>query len=151
MSKLSSKRVDIVKIKMVKESSIKYSGRKITSPKDVISLASDFILEMDREVCIVIGLDVKNQPCTLNICSIGSLNASIVHPREVFKSAILSNAASIIFVHNHPSGDPKESKEDISITERLKESGKILGISLLDHIIMGDKNSFISFKEKGIL
>ncbi len=80
-----------------------------------------------------------------------SVNSSIVHPREIFKTAILSNAASIIISHNHPSGDPTPSKEDISITTRLKECGKILGIEVLDHVIIGEYDKYLSFKEKGLL
>ncbi len=97
---------------------------------------------------VVIALDTKAQPNSISTCSMGTLNASLVHPREVFKSAILSNAHSILLAHNHPSGDPTESMEDIKITERLVEAGKIIGISVLDHIIVGDGN-YISLKEKG--
>ena len=81
---------------------------------------------------------------------IGSLNASIVHPREVFKEALRRSAASIICIHNHPSGDPSPSREDIEVTKRLNECGKILGIELLDHLIIGE-NKFVSLKEKGYL
>lgn len=79
------------------------------------------------------------------------MNSSIVHPREVFKLAILGNSASIILFHNHPSGDTTPSKEDINITERIKEAGKIIGIELIDHIILGDENKYTSLKEKGII
>jgi DNA repair protein RadC len=81
--------------------------------------------------------------------SVGSLNQSIVHPRELFKTALLSSAAAIILVHNHPSGDPTPSREDIEITRRLKEAGEILGVKLLDHIIVG--SSYLSFTERGLL
>lgn len=109
-----------------------------------------FFLDMDREMFIVLSLDTKNQPVSINICSIGSLNASIVHPREVFKTAILSNAASIIVAHNHPSGNPKPSKEDINITDRLKECGMIIGIPIVDHIIFG-QDQYYSFKDENKL
>jgi DNA repair protein RadC len=95
-------------------------------------------------------LCTKNTPTSLNICHIGSLNASLVHPREVFKAAILSNSASIIVGHWHPSGDPAPSKEDVEVTKRLLEVGKIIGIEVLDHIIIGD-GRFESLKEKGYL
>jgi len=95
-------------------------------------------------------LDVKNQPTAINVCHIGSLNASIVHPREVMKTAIMSNSASIIVAHNHPSGKPEPSQEDIDVTKRLAEAGKILGIELMDHLIIGE-DTFISLKEKGYL
>lgn len=106
--------------------------------------------ESDREQLLVCCLDAKNQPTAINVVSIGNLNSSIVHPREAFKPAILSNSASIILFHNHPSGDPTPSKEDTNITDRLKECGDILGIKLIDHIIIGD-NSYCSLKEKGII
>lgn len=102
----AAKRVNIVSLKRVKESSILYKKRQIKSPEDASNLLRQFLVEADREYFIVICLDTKNQPTAINICHIGSLNASIVHPREVFKSAILSNAASVIVGHNHPSQNP---------------------------------------------
>jgi DNA repair protein RadC len=95
-------------------------------------------------------LNTKNVVISMKDVSIGSLNSSIVHPREVFSEAIRKNSASIIVCHNHPSGDPTPSKEDINVTERLKECGKLLGIELLDHLIIGN-GSYISLKEKCIL
>lgn len=145
-----SKRVDIVTIKMIKENSILYKNRQISSPQDAVNLVRDFLENSDREKLIVCCLDVKNQPTIINTVSVGSLNSSIVHPREVFKAAILGNSASIIIFHNHPSGDPTPSQEDINITKRLSESGKILGINLIDHIIIGYKN-YISLKDKSLL
>lgn len=151
MEKEFNKRVDIVSIKMVKEKSIKYEKRKITSPSDAEILCRNFLDDSDREKLIAISLDTKNQPTNINVVSIGSLNSSIVHPREVFKLAILSNANSIIISHNHPSGDPTPSREDINITKRLKECGELIVINLIDHIIIGDEGSFTSLKEKGII
>jgi DNA repair protein RadC len=148
-SKIQAKRVNIVNVKLVKENSVLYK-RKIGSPTDAVELIRDFIENSDREQLIVCCLDTKNQPTAIHTVSIGSLNSSIVHPREVFKAAILANASSIIIYHNHPSGDSSPSSEDINITTRLKESGKIIGIELLDHIIVGD-NNFVSIKEKGII
>ncbi|KJZ84239.1 MULTISPECIES: JAB domain-containing protein [unclassified Clostridium] len=147
---IPSKRISIVSIKMVREASVLYDIRKIGSPKDGAELGKKFLDDADREQLIVCCLDTKNQPTAINIVSIGSLNSSIVHPREVFKPAILSNSASIMLFHNHPSGDPEPSREDISITERIKESGRILGIELIDHIIIGN-DSYCSLKEKGII
>lgn len=145
-----SKRINIVSIKMVREASVLYDIRKIDSPKDGAELGKRFLQDLDREQLIVCCLDTKNQPTAINVVSVGSLNTSIVHPREVFKPAILSNSASIILFHNHPSGDPAPSREDISITERIKESGNILGIKLIDHIIIGN-DSYCSLKERGIV
>lgn len=147
---ITSKRVNIVSIKMIKESSILYKYRKISSPDDAFELIKTFLEDSDREQLIVCCLDTKNQPTAIQIVSIGSLNSSIVHPREVFKIAILSNAASIILFHNHPSGDVSPSNEDVNITSRLKECGKIIGIELLDHIIVG-YNSFLSIKERNLI
>ncbi len=143
------KRVDIVKIKsveMVKEGAILYPVRKISSPQDCEKLLRDYLDNTDREEFIVLALDTKNQPIAIHTVSIGTLNSSLVHPREVYKMAILSNAASIILSHNHPSGDTKPSQEDISITKRLSECGDIIGIKVLDHVIIGD-NKYLSFKD----
>lgn len=148
--KQTSKRVNIVSLKLVKESSLLYKERSVRSPEDGYQLMKLLLADKDREHFIVASLDTKNQPLSINVCHIGSLNASIVHPREVMKSAILSNAASIIVGHNHPSGLPEPSKEDIEVTRRLVEAGKIIGIEVLDHIIVGDE-SFISLKEKGYI
>ena len=147
---IPAKRISIVSIKMVREASVLYDIRKIDSPKDGAELGKKFLDDLDREQLIVCCLDTKNQPTAINVVSVGSLNTSIVHPREVFKPAILSNSASIILFHNHPSGDAEPSKEDISITERIKESGNILGIKLIDHIIIGN-DSYCSLKERGIV
>jgi DNA repair protein RadC len=144
----SAKRVNIISLKVVREKSFLYPERRITSPKDAYNLVKRFLVDVDREYFIVVCLDTKSQPTAINICHVGSLNASIVHPREVLKPAILSNSASIIVAHNHPSSDPTPSREDIEVTKRLSEAGKIIGIDLLDHIIVGI-DRFISLKEKG--
>ena len=149
--KVPAKRINIVSIKMVRESSILYDVRKIGSPSDAAELGRRFLEECDREQLIVCCLDTKNQPISISVISIGSLNSSIVHPREVFKVAILSNAASIILFHNHPSSIADPSKEDVNITTRLKEAGKLIGIELIDHIVIGSEGNYCSLKEKGIL
>lgn len=148
--KLPAKRVNIVSLKLVKESSILYQKRSVCSPRDGYELLKQFLDDKDREHFIVVSLDTKNQPVSINVCHIGSLNASIVHPREVMKSAILSNAASIIVGHNHPSGKTEPSRDDIEVTKRLVEAGKIIGIEVLDHIIVGE-GTFTSLKEKGYI
>lgn len=148
--KLPSKRISIISIKIVREASVLYDIRKIGSPKHGVELGKRFLDDVDREQLLVCCLDTKNQPTAINVVSTGSLNSSIVHPREVFKSAILSNSASIMLFHNHPSGDPVPSREDISITERIKESGRILGIELIEHIIIGN-DSYCSLKEKDMI
>lgn len=143
-----AKRVDIVKLKMIKESSLLYKERRIKSPEDASLLFKQFLDGADREYFIVLCLDIKNQPTAINVCHIGSLNSSIVHPREVLKPAIISNAASIIVAHNHPSNDPTPSREDLEVTKRLIEAGKVVGIDVLDHLIVCEE-SFISLKDKG--
>ncbi|ATP79342.1 TPA_asm: DNA repair protein RadC [Listeria monocytogenes] len=96
-------------------------------------------------------LNTKNNVVAVHRCHVGSLNSSIVHPREVFKSAILNNVASVILAHQHPSGDIKPSMEDINVTKRLVEAGKLLGIEVLDHLIVNSDNSFTSLKERGYI
>jgi DNA repair protein RadC len=122
----------------------------ITTPLDVKDLLMEEMRFLEREHFKTILLNIKNHVISIEDISIGSLNSSIVHPREVFKPAIRRSSASIILVHNHPSGDPTPSKEDIEVTSKLVEAGKILGINVLDHVIIGD-NSFISLKEKGLM
>jgi DNA repair protein RadC len=145
-----AKRVQIVQVKLVREKSLLYKGRKIRSPQDAYELMKEFLGDVDREHFVVLCLDTKNQPTCIQTVHIGSLNASLVHPREVLKSALLSNSASILVGHNHPSNVSTPSPEDIEVTERLKEAGKILGIDLMDHIIICEDN-FTSLKETGVV
>jgi DNA repair protein RadC len=121
---------------------------RFTSPQQIFEIFCDLRMEI-KEHFIALHLDGKNRILCIDRVSVGSLNQSIVHPREVFKSAVYSSAAAIILVHNHPSLDPTPSREDIEITRRLKECGELLGIKLLDHIIVGD--SYVSFVERGML
>ncbi|WP_281183976.1 DNA repair protein RadC [Trichlorobacter lovleyi] len=125
------------------------TGQRYTSPSQVYETFR-FLINEIKEMFICLHLDGKNRILCTDIVSMGSLNQSIVHPRSVFQTACLSSAAAIICVHNHPSGDPTPSSEDISITRRLKEAGEIMGIKILDHIIVGD-NDFCSFVEKGLM
>lgn len=148
MKTQAAKRVDIIHLKMVKESSILYKDRKIISASSVVSMMQDFVEDSDREKFIVIYLNTKNEPTAIHTVSIGSLNAAIVHPREVMKGAILSNSNAMILVHNHPSGNTEPSQEDRDITKRLQEVGKLMGIPVIDHIIMGDQGRYCSFREE---
>ena len=145
-----AKRINIVSIKMVKESSFLYQTRTISSPKDGYEMIKYQLQDSDREQFIIACLNTKNEPTNITVVSVGSLNKAIVHPREVFKTAILSNAASIMAFHNHPSGETTPSQQDIQLTSRLYEAGELLGIKLLDHLIIGD-GTFTSLKEKGYL
>ncbi|RNB62021.1 DNA repair protein RadC [Brevibacillus gelatini] len=146
-----AKRVNIVRVKMVREASFLYPQRRIRMARDVVELFLKFLDETDREQFFLLCLNTKNEPTALHTVSIGSLDASIVHPREVYKVAILSNAASVIVAHNHPSGDPTASQEDIQVTRKLQEAGELLGITLLDHVIVGTEGAYTSLKERGLM
>jgi len=122
----------------------------IKNPADAAELLMPDLRFLKHEIFGLILLDIKNQIISTPVISKGGLNSSIVHPREVFKEAIRRSSAAIILYHNHPSGIPDPSKDDIEITKRLIDSGELLGINVLDHIIIGD-NNFVSMKEKGII
>jgi len=130
------------------ESFIEEEKPKINSPEDVYRRIYPRMREQKKENFIELCLDTKNQIIKEETISVGSLNANIVHPREVFKTALAVSAAHIIVTHNHPSGDPSPSREDIEITRKLVETGKIIGINVLDHVIIGDGRHF-SMKEAG--
>ena len=122
----------------------------IKSPKDVEKMLIQEMRVYDREHFMVLYLDRKGGLIVKEDISVGGLHSSIVHPREVFKTAVKRSAASIILAHNHPSGDPSPSREDIDITRRLVEAGGIMGIEVLDHVVIGE-NTYCSFKEKGLI
>ncbi|MFC4558954.1 DNA repair protein RadC [Virgibacillus kekensis] len=122
----------------------------IRSPEDGADYVMEEMRNLNQEHFVVLFLNTKNQIIHRQTIFIGSLNASIVHPREVFREAVKRSAASIICAHNHPSGDPSPSQEDIHVTRRLVECGKMIGIELLDHLVIGDRK-FVSLKEKGYL
>ena len=125
-----------------------YKSKELTDPKKVHQLIKNKLKDHHREHFYIIILNSRNW--SVAEVSIGSLNASIVHPREVFSEAIKNKAASVIFVHNHPSGDPEPSEDDLEITKRLVDGGKILGIEVVDHVIVA-KDKFLSFKEKNLI
>ncbi|WP_053219026.1 RadC family protein [Virgibacillus senegalensis] len=122
----------------------------IRSPEDGAEYIMEEMRSLNQEHFVCLFLNTKNQILHRQTIFIGSLNASIVHPREVFREAVKRSAASIICAHNHPSGDPSPSQEDIQVTKRLSECGKMIGIELLDHLVIGDRK-FVSLKEKGYL
>jgi len=119
---------------------------RISTPRDVYDLMYDLQF-LDREHFLVLGLDIKNHVILKNTVSVGNLNSSMAHPREIFKMLIKNSCASVILVHNHPSGDSSPSKEDICLTKKLVGAGELLSIKILDHIIIGH-GSFFSMKEK---
>jgi DNA repair protein RadC len=122
----------------------------IKNPEAVFKLMSSSIKDKAKEHFKLILLNSRNKKIGLSTISIGTLTTSLVHPREVFKDAITHSAASVILAHNHPSGDPEPSEDDLKITRKLVESGKILGVEVIDHIIIG-KTNFYSFREKGLI
>jgi len=122
----------------------------IKNPQDIVKAIRANIKDKSKEHLQLTLLNTRNKIIGISTVSIGTLNTNLVHPREVFKEAISHSAASVILAHNHPSGDLEPSEDDLSITKRLTEAGKILGIEVLDHIIV-TKNGFFSFKEKGLL
>jgi len=121
----------------------------IKDPEAVVKAIRASIKDKAKEHFKLILLNPRNKIIGISTISIGTLNASLVHPREVFKDAIMHSAASVVLAHNHPSGDPEPSEDDLKITNKLVESGKILGIEVLDHIIIG-KDNFCSYKERGL-
>lgn len=121
----------------------------IRTPVDVHNLLKERMRYCDREHFLAVFLNTKHHVITVETISVGSLNSSLVHPRELFKNSIKRSAAALILVHNHPSGDPAPSIEDIEITRRLAEVGNIIGIQVLDHIIIGE-NGFVSMKDQGV-
>ncbi len=144
--------IPIYRVSLVREREMCCYNKYIRSSANVSEMLRRYLADVDREHFVVILLDRKNQVIGFHTVSIGSLTASIVHPREVFKVAILSNAAAVIFGHNHPSGDPTPSSEDKALTSRLVEAGAILGIDVLDHVIVGDgTEKYFSFADEGLM
>jgi DNA repair protein RadC len=145
------RRVGVIKTQIVREGSMLYSNRRIHSPTDAIELVYGIFKYADREMMVVVSLDSKNTPVALEIVSVGTVNSCLVHMRELFKHSILNNATSIMCFHNHPSGIPQPSKEDLDVTRKMDEAGKLLGIWLLDHIIVGEGKTYVSLQERGLI
>ena len=143
-----TRRIETLRISLVKErSALSYT---LSTPLQAAQAAQQLVgTDLDRETFGILLLDTRHRVTALHIVSAGSLNGSIFHPREVFKAAILGNAGALILFHNHPSGDLRPSAEDRAITRRLMEAGKLLGISVLDHLILGDRGAYASFQEEG--
>jgi DNA repair protein RadC len=139
---------EICRIKLV---TIEAETQGIYMPEDAAEIAQHYIGDEDREVFLVLHLNTKNQINAIQRAHVGSINASIVHPREVYKAACRYNAASVIVAHNHPSGDPNPSREDIKATKRLQKAGEILGIELLDSLIVGPTGRHYSLKRNGYM
>lgn len=151
MGRRSQFQLEVVGIRLVPETAL-YSTQAVNSPESAVHLVGETIKDMDREMVCVINLKTDGIPINCNFASIGALNYSMAHPRELLKSSILSNAANMILLHNHPSGTLLPSKDDIRMTDRMKKITELIGIPLLDHIIVGgDNREYFSFREKGII
>ena len=151
MPKKNKFKVDVVSVRLVKDAPI-YSEHPFNSPYEVVSVMGEVMCELDREVVCVINLKTDLTPINVHFASMGALNEAMAHPRELFKTSILSNAASMMLVHCHPSGNLLPSKADTMMTDRMNKLCELIGISLIDHVIVGgDNREFFSFKEKGLI
>jgi DNA repair protein RadC len=140
------------RIALVREPGVRLAERpQFSSPTVAAPMLAQYIGETDREVFVIAMLTIRHRVLGLHTVSIGCLTSSLVHPREVFKPAILAGSAAIIAAHNHPSGDPEPSAEDTALTRRIASAGTILGIELLDHLILGEAGRFVSLRERGVL
>ena len=137
-----------VRLKLKEEPGL-YSTTSFSTPETAVKEMKEVMEEYDTETVCIINLDTKMRPINYSIISIGDINASLVPIKNVFKAALLSNATSFIILHNHPSGDPTPSGEDITVTKKLREAGDLMEIKLLDHIIVGNGN-YYSFAEMGV-
>lgn len=146
------KRIPVISIRAVRERSIPYSEvPECRSPGDAAEFLREWIGEEDREHFVVLCLNTKHRINAVHTVSIGSLNASLAHPREVFKAAIATNASTIIVAHNHPSGEATPSPEDVAVTQRLVMAGKILGIEVLDSLIVTGSDEYVSLRSRGLV
>lgn len=144
-------KLDVVSVRLVKDTPL-LSDISITSPEDALNLVGEHLCEMDREIVCVVNLRTDGSPINCNYASVGTINQTIAHPRELLKTAILSNASKMIMIHNHPSGTLTPSREDTQLTDRMAQLCEQIGIPLLDHIIVGgDNKEYFSFREKDIL
>lgn len=136
-------------IKVVRERPLR-GENSVNTPADAYKLLAKAFEGEDREYFCSLLLDARNQVMGIDLISIGTLNASLVHPRETYRLPVILSAASIICAHNHPSGDTSPSRDDLDLTDRLRKAGQILGIELLDSVILGRNGEFLSFKERGL-
>lgn len=143
----AGKRVDLIRLKIVRESAGLYGISRFTGPQEAADMVRPLISAADRELFLVMSVNIKMEPMAVEIVSVGTLNSCLVEMREVFKHAILNNAAGIVCFHNHPSGDREPSREYQLMTEKLKAAGELLGISLVDYIIVTEEQ-YYSFKEQ---
>ena len=145
-------RIPGFRIALVREPGVKLAERpQIRVPAEAAPMLAQYIGEADREVFVIAMLSIRHRVLGLHTVSVGCLTSSLVHPREVFKPAILSGSAALLVCHNHPSGDAEPSAEDVALTRRLAAAGQLLGIELLDHLILGEAGRFVSLRARGVL
>lgn len=140
--------IPIYRVSLVREASIAVEEDKVSSSSVAAAFLDKYFHDLDRECLAVVMLNGKHRIIGVNTVSVGSLSESVVHPREVFKPAIICNAAAVFIGHNHPSGDPSPSPQDQHVTERMKKAGELIGIPVLDHIITGENGKYYSFSDK---
>jgi DNA repair protein RadC len=144
------------KVKLVRVGSVAVretpdAVESVRGPAQIARIVSAFIGQETQEVFVAVLLDGRNQPISVTEISRGTVSASLVHPRETFRAAIAAGASAIVIAHNHPSGNLNASAEDLVLTERLVEAGKLLGIPIVDHVIVGDNGLFNSFRDRGVI
>jgi DNA repair protein RadC len=142
-------RIPIYQVKLVRDGSQASERKKVDCAATAAHILQQYLEGADREHFVVLLLDTQNQVIGIHTVTIGTLDASLIHPREVYKTAILANAASVLLAHNHPSGDPSPSTEDLMVTRQLSEAGITIGIEVLDHVVVGDAGRYYSFREGG--
>lgn len=144
-------RIPIYQVKLVRDGSLTTERKKIDAPATAANVLHQYFEGADREHFVVLLLDTRHQIIGIHTVTVGVLDAALIHPREIFKPAILANAAAIILAHNHPSGDPTPSAEDRAVTRQTVTAGRLIGIAVLDHVIVGDEPRYVSLAEAGVL
>src|SRR5205809_5719189 len=140
------------RVALVREPGVKLAERpSLKTPAEAACVLAAYIGERDREVFVIALLTVRHRLIGVHTVSVGCLASSLVHPREVLKPAILASAACLVLAHNHPSGDPEPSAEDVALTRRLVAAGQLIGIEVLDHLVLGEAGRYVSLKERGVL
>jgi DNA repair protein RadC len=147
---IPKKRVGIVHLQMVKESRTLYGLKRFSNPQEAVEMLKPLLELSDREMFLIMSLNTRLEPMAVEIAAVGGISSCSVDIRNIFKHALLNNAAYVICFHNHLSGDPDPSHDDKNLTKRIQESGKLLGIYLIDHIVIGNPG-FYSFREHGLI
>ena len=146
---MSHYRIPVYHVRLVRHARHRVASRQVTDPKTAVDVLRSYLKGADREHVVVILLDARNAIIGINTVSIGTLTAALVHPRELWKPAILASAAGIVMGHNHISGDPTPSQEDRTTAKRAIEAGRLLGIPMVDWLIIGDQGRYYSARERG--